>query len=169
MGEGAAGALPLVEAGEDLRCRVAGTLYRAVDAAHRADALAGSRGAGRYSSAGQPTLYLSSSRHGVAAAMAAHGGVDARVVLGFDVDAHGIVDLRDPAAISAAGVELADALASWQDVLAGGGVPSSWVVRRRLQRAGAQGLVDPSRTSPGAWHLVLFAWNTPGAARVHPT
>ena len=167
-GEGAAGALPLVEAGEDLRCRVAGTFYRAVDAAHRAEALAGSRRVGRYSSAGQPTLYLSSSRQGVTAAMAAHGGVERRVVLGVDVDAHHVVDLRDPAALSAAGVELADALVPWQDVVASGAVPSSWTVRRRLEHAGVQGLIDPSRTSPGAWHLVLFAWNTPGAARVHP-
>ena len=160
---------PLVEPGGDRRCRVSGTFYRAVDAAHHGAALAGSRAAGRYSSAGQPTLYLSSSRQGVGAAMAAHGGVgQGRVVLGFDIDAHGIVDLRDPAALSVAGVELADALAPWQDVLAGGGVPSSWAVRRRLEQAGAQGLIDPSRTREGLWHLVLFAWNTPGAARVHP-
>ena len=167
-GGGAAGALPLVETGEDLRCRVAGTFYRAVDAAHRADVLAGSRGVGRYSSAGRPTLYLSSSLQGVAAAMVAHGGVESRVVLGVDVDAHAVVDLRDPAARSAAGVDLADALAPWQDVVASGGVPPSWGVRRRLEQAGAQGLVDPSRTRAGLWHLVLFAWNAPGAARVHP-
>lgn len=146
-----------------------GLFHRAVDSTHRASALAGSRLPGRYSAAGQPTLYVSSSPEGVAAAMVAHGGARGDLtVMRFSVHAEGIVDLRDPDALLAAGVDLQDAVAPWQDVVAGGGVPRSWEIRRRLQGLGAQGLVDPSRTQPGLWHLVLFRWNTEGAARVVP-
>jgi RES domain-containing protein len=56
---------------DDRTVRVTGRCLRAVDPAHREAALAGSRAAGRYSRAGTPTLYLSSSREGVAAAMIA--------------------------------------------------------------------------------------------------
>lgn len=160
---------PLVHPGADYRCTVTGRFHRAVDPAHRGQALARSRLAGRYSAADQPTLYLSSSPDGVEAAMAAHGGARGDLaVMTFDVHATAIVDLRDPAALSAAGVDLADAVAPWQDLVAARGSPRSWQVRRRLEEIGAHGLVDPSRTRPGLWHLVLFAWNGPGAARVTP-
>lgn len=75
------------------------------------------------------------------------------------MEASGIVDLRDAAALQAAGVELADAIAPWQEIVAAGGTPPSWTVRDRLLAAGANGLIDPSRKSPGLWHLVLFRWN----------
>lgn len=160
---------PVVARGGGQRCRVVGVFYRAVNSAHRASALEGSRLPGRYSAAGQSTLYLSSSAEGVAAAMVAHGGVRGDLtVLTFDVHAEGIVDLRDPAAVTAAGVDIEDAVAPWQDVVAAGDVPPSWGVRQRLEELGAQGLIDPSRTRPGLWHLVLFRWNTEGAARVVP-
>lgn len=151
-------------------CRVRGPFYRAVASPHRASALDGSRLPGRYSAAEQRTLYLSSSPEGVVAAMAAHGGVrDDLTVLPFDVHAEGIVDLRDPAALVAAGVDLQDALATWQEAADAGGIPRSWRFRRRLEdHHRAEGLIDPSRTQPGLWHLVLFRWNTEGAARVTP-
>jgi len=160
---------PVVERGEDLRCRVTGVFHRAVDGAHRAGALDGSRLPGRYSATGQPTLYLSSSVEGVAAAMVAHGGAQRDLaVLRFSVQADGIVDLRDPSALAAVGVDLEDAVAPWQEVVAAGGVPRSWAVRRRLEDLGAEGLIDPSRTQPGLWHLVLFRWNADGGPRVVP-
>lgn len=100
--------------------------------------------------------------------MLAHtqGRVDELVLLKFHVVAHNIVDLRDPAVLLAAGVNLADAVAPWQDVVKTGGEPSSWHVRRRLESLGAHGLIDPSRTSPGLWHLTLFSWNSPDTPRV---
>lgn len=132
-------------------------------------AIDGSRLPGRYSAAGQPTLYLSSSPAGVAAAMVAHSGARANLaLLAFNVQAESVFDLRDPVALRAAGVDLQDAVASWQDVVATGGRPRSWDVRRRLEDVGAEGLIDPSRTRPGLWHLVLFQWNTPTTARVEP-
>ena len=158
---------PLLQRDGDLRWRVTGLFHRALEPAHRASALDGSRSAGRYSHPDQPTLYLSSSLQGVAAAMGAHRAARGDLVmLRFEVRAEGIVDLRDATALRKVGVDPADAAAPWQDVVADGGVPRSWAVRQRLEALGAKGLVDPSRTSPGLWHLVLFTWNTPGAARV---
>ncbi|MBM7477075.1 RES domain-containing protein [Curtobacterium herbarum] len=87
-------------------------------------------------------------------------------IIEVDVNAFGIVDLRDAAAVHAAGIDLADAVAPWQEIAARGGTPSSWMVRDRLIELGANGLIDPSRTSPGLWHLVLFRWNEPGAPSV---
>lgn len=145
--------------------RLRGTFHRAVDPRFREHALAGSRAAGRYSRPDQPTLYLSSSEEGVAAAMIAHQDLDAppRQTVQVQVDAEGIVDLRDERALAALGVDLADAVAPWQQTVAAGGTPPSWAVRDRLEAAGANGLIDPSRKSPGLWHLVLFRWNEPGA------
>jgi len=140
---------------------IRGTFYRAIDPSFREFAVAGSRSAGRYSRANEPTLYLSSSVDGVEAAMIAHK--DARSValeiVEIDVEATGIVDLRDANALEAAGIDLADAVAPWQGIAAAGGMPTSWTVRDRLLEVGANGLIDPSRKSPGCWHLVLFRWN----------
>jgi RES domain-containing protein len=147
---------------------VEGTFYRAVDPAFRDYAIAGSRTAGRYSCADQPTLYLSSSPAGVAAAMIAHKDhrSEALSLVSMQVSANRILDLRDEAARTAAGIALDDATASWQEILAEGGSPRSWKVRAQLEAIGAQGLIDPSRKEPGLWHLVLFAWNRDGAARI---
>ena len=65
-----------------------------------------------------------------------------------------------------AGIQLSDALAPWQAIADAGGTPPSWVVRDRLIEIGANGLIDPSRKSPGLWHLVLFRWNVDGAPTV---
>ncbi|MGO4230943.1 RES family NAD+ phosphorylase [Arthrobacter sp. YAF34] len=147
---------------------VTGTFFRAVDPAYRDSALEGSRSAGRYSPPGVPTLYLSSSRDGVAAAMIAHS--DARTpnleVLQLEVEADRIVDLRDHATLKSIGIDPADAAADWQEVVAAGGSPSSWRVRETLERMGARGLIDPSRKQPHLWHLTLFTWNTDGTPRV---
>ncbi|WP_353111415.1 RES family NAD+ phosphorylase [Microbacterium sp.] len=149
---------------------VRGTFHRAVDPRFREFAISGSRSAGRYSRPEEPTLYLSSSVDGVEAAMVAHR--DARSaaleILEIEVDGSGIFDLRDAAALEAAGIDRADAVAPWQEIVSSGGVPSSWRVRDRLLQAGANGLIDPSRTSPGLWHLVLFRWNETGAPTVRP-
>ncbi|MBB5640161.1 RES domain-containing protein [Cryobacterium roopkundense] len=125
---------PSVEKVGDVWSRISGLFYRAVDPAHQYRALLGSRLAGRYSEPSQPTLYLSSSPQGVDAAMIAHtrGRVAELILLEFHVEAHNIVDLRDPAVLLATGIDLADAVAPWQEIVKAGGEPSSWHVRRRL-------------------------------------
>lgn len=144
---------------------IRGTFYRAIDPNFREFAIAGSRSNGRYSRAEEPTLYLSSSVEGVEAAMIAHKHARSAAleIIEIDVEASGIVDLRDSKALEAVGIELADAIAPWQDITAAGGTPSSWIVRDRLLESGANGLIDPSRKSPGLWHLVLFRWNEDSA------
>ena len=148
--------------------RIRGTFYRAIDPKFREFAIAGSRSAGRYSRAHEPTLYLSSSVDGVEAAVIAHKDTRPveREIVEIDVEASGIVDLRDANALEAAGIDLADAVAPWQDIAAAGGTPSSWAVRDRVLEIGANGLIDPSRKRPGLWHLVLFRWNQAGAPTV---
>ncbi len=159
---------PLVGGTDPLSRTVSGSFYRAVDPAHRAAALSGSRSAGRYSPPGVPTLYLSASRDGVAAAMIAHAGARSPTldVVRVDVAADRIVDLRAHAALRSIGIDPAAAAADWQEVVAAGGSPPSWRVRDELERRGARGLIDPSRKRPGLWHLVLFTWNRAGAPRV---
>lgn len=140
---------------------ISGTFYRAIDPNFRDVAISGSRSDGRYSRAHEPTLYLSSSVEGVEAAMIAHNSARSvtREVVEVEVEASGIVDLRDSKALHVAGIDLADALAPWQDIVAAGGTPTSWKVRDRLREIGANGVIDPSRKRPGLWHLVLFRWN----------
>ena len=158
----------LVAGGDPLGRTVSGTFYRAVDPAHRDVALAGSRSAGRYSPPGVPTLYLSASRAGVAAAMIAH--TDARSptldVLEFHVLADRIVDLRAHEALRSIGIDPAAAAADWQETVAAGVSPPSWRIREALEQRGAHGLIDPSRRRPELWHLVLFRWNVADAPSV---
>ena len=148
---------------------VEGIFFRAIDPAYRGYALSGSRSAGRYSSSAQPTLYLSSSREGVDAAMQSHKGSrsSALEVLGVHVTATKIVDLRNALALGEIGVSMEDAIAPWQELVARGATPRSWAVRDRLVACGANGLIDPSRKAPGLWHLVLFSWNQDDAPQVH--
>ena len=151
--------------GSDLFITVEGIFYRAVDPAHLATSLAGSRAAGRHSSPAQPTLYLSATPEGVNAAMKAHR--DARSAqlrtLRVEVFAQKVFDLRDADRRARAGISLEEATAPWQDRVAQGLRPSSWDVRDRLVALGAAGVIDPSRQSAGLWHLVLFAWNAQNA------
>lgn len=148
--------------------RVHGTFYRAIDPEFREFALAGSRSAGRYSRPDEPTLYLSSSTEGVEAAMMAHQEARAASpeIVEVDVEASRIVDLRHDVVLERAGIDLADAISPWQEIVASGGTPTSWLVRDRLMAGGANGLIDPSRKRPGLWHLVLFRWNEAKAPTV---
>ena len=158
-----------MESSDMMFTEVEGIFYRAIDPEYRAYSLSGSRSAGRYSSSSQPTLYLSSSREGVDAAMQSHKGSRSSKleVVSVYVVAKQIVDLRNPLALSAAGVSIDDAIAPWQELVAKGAIPRSWTVRDRLMACGANGLIDPSRKAPGLWHLVLFCWNRDDAPQVH--
>lgn len=152
---------PLVLPGSDIFHCVNGVFYRAVDPMFLDGALGGSRAAGRYSTAEQPALYLSSSREGVEAAMTAHRNERAPElkVVSVEVVSSRILDLRDVAACREAEIDLQDAIAPWQEVVAQGKKARSWRVRDQVLLAGGLGLIDPSRKAPGLWHLVLFAWN----------
>ncbi|MGO3248647.1 MAG: RES domain-containing protein, partial [Agrococcus casei] len=113
-------------------------------------------------------LYLSSSRDGVAAAMIKHTSANdpARTVIAVRVENARVFDLRDADSPDHAGISLDDATCDWQQQLREGVRPQSWSVRNTIEESGAHGLIDPSRKSPGLWHLVLFTWNTPSAPAV---
>ena len=100
--------------------------------------------------------------------MVAHRDVRAETleIVAIDVDAARIVDLCDPGTLDSIGIDLQDTVAPWQDIAAAGVTPGSWQVRDRLLEIGADGLIDPSRKSPGLWHLVLFRWNEDDAPTV---
>lgn len=156
---------PTVSRDPPFFCRVEGLFYRAINARDAAHAIGGSRAAGRYSSASQPTLYLSATKAGVEAAMIAHKTDRDMDLLRIQISvrAEAIFDLRDETARAALGCDLGDALAPWQAQVANGEEPKSWIVRQTIEAAGGAGLIDPSRKAPGLWHLVLFRWNIPGA------
>ncbi len=141
---------------------VEGRFFRAVRSGHEITALDGSRRPGRFSRAGDPALYLSSSRDGVGAAMRARGGTADCSILEIAVRARSVIDLRQADACRAVWIDPDEASAPWQEVLAAGGQPASWRVAERARSLGAVGLIDPSRSAPGLWHLVLFGWNQPG-------
>lgn len=145
-----------------------GVFFRAVDERCRDRALSGSRATGRFSPPSTPTLYLSSSRAGVAAAMIAHEADRAAplAVLSFRVHATHIADLRDSDAMQLFGIDPALASEPWQELIEKGETPPSWTVRETLEDHGAFGLIDPSRKAPGLWHLTLFTWNKPGSPQV---
>ncbi len=148
--------------------RVEGVFCRSISAGHRDRVLDGSVRPGRYSRISEPSLYLSSSREGVEAAMTAHtqDGDPERVILPLRVVADRIFDLRDPEACAEAGIDRDRAVADWQDIVKAGGEAPSWQVADVIRSLGANGLIDPSRQVPGLWHLVLFRWNEPGGAEV---
>ena len=81
-------------------------------------------------------------------------------ILRIKVEATCIFDLRETASLAAMGIDAADAAGSWQEEARAGETPRSWTVRDRLVKAGANGVIDPSRKRPGLWHLVLFRWNS---------
>lgn len=161
-------AAPIVSAGFSPFKQVEGVFYRAVDVNHLDDAIGGSRSAGRYSAADQPTLYLSSTPEGVKAAMIAHAHSRSASLqlVRIQVEADRIFDLRDEEARRILDIDIDDATAPWQEIVAAGLKPSSWLVREKIGEAGGVGLIDPSRKAPGLWHLVLFAWNADHVARV---
>lgn len=143
----------------------AGPCWRAVASGLEADVLAGTTRAGRYNRPGEPTLYMSGSPEGAAAAMARYGDLP-RTIVEVSVEATRLVDLRDAGACVVLGIDLARAKGDWLAAIDQKEEPASWAVSDRARALGAQGLIDGSRRFPGAWHLVLFQWNDAGGARV---
>ena len=101
---------------------------------------------------------MSGSPVGVAAAMARYGD-GPRTLVKLDVNATKLVDLRDTAACRLLGIDVVQTKKDWIAALAHDREPPSWAASDRARLIGASGLIDPSRTAPGEWHLVLFAWN----------
>ncbi len=65
----------------------------------------------------------------------------------LDVDALPVIDLRDPAARAAVGVELDELRGAW---------PVTQALGPRLRALGAAGVIAPSAARAGHWNLVVF-------------
>ncbi len=116
-----------------------------------------SRPAARFNRTGQDALYLSSNEASARVAIGQYVGADdrPRVLLTYEVTPCVLYDLRDP--LSAEIYALARQ--PWQSALSAGEVPPSWVAADHVRASGHVGLIDPSRQSPGLWHIALFRWN----------
>lgn len=99
---------------------VDGTFYRTVDPAYKSSVITGSRLAGRYSSVEQPTLYLSATLEGMAAAIGVHKANRStnQEVIAVKVVGGPIFDLRNKDACKATDINLNDAVSPWQQQVA---------------------------------------------------
>ncbi|MEH6547252.1 MAG: RES family NAD+ phosphorylase [Sneathiella sp.] len=122
------------------------------------------RPAARFNRQGQDALYLSPNEASARVAIGEYikATDKPRVLLRFEISPCQLFDLR---ADSAAAI-YALAAQSWQPALARGDEPRSWHAADELRSAGYSGLIDPSRQSPGLWHITLFQWNTPAAPNI---
>jgi hypothetical protein len=56
----------------------------------------------------------------------------------------------------------------WLPERSAGRPATSWTASDAVRAAGLDGMIYTARSAPDRWHLVLFCWNAPGAARLAP-
>ncbi|USG60583.1 RES family NAD+ phosphorylase [Sneathiella marina] len=119
------------------------------------------RPAARFNRTGQDALYLSPDEASARVAIGEYVKASdrPRVLLRIEVSPCRLFDLR----AHKAAAFYALAAQPWQPAMARGDEPRSWQVADELRQAGHAGLIDPSRQSPGLWHITLFQWNEPTA------
>lgn len=122
----------------------------------------------RYHAPGQAALYMSPTVEWARVAVSGYMREDGleRVIFPLLVSGARVLDPRDENACSRLRVDRERANASWRKALSAGERPPSWDVSDAARAAGADGLIDRSRLRPGAWHVTLLRWNTPGGPRV---
>lgn len=74
-----------------------------------------------------------------------------------------ILDLRDFAQCKRFDIDPENTNNRWQNERSQGLPASTWVISDAARKAGADGLLSPSRSRPELTHLTLFRWNTYGA------
>ena len=149
--------------------RLSGTFYRLIDTARAGDILTPAQSPeGRFHHAGQQAMYLSETPEGCHVAMAyyARAGDPEKTVFALRLDDAQILDLRDTAQCARLGIDPTNANARWQNERAEGLQASTWEISDAARRAGADGLLSPSRSRPELTHLTLFCWNTPSGPRL---
>lgn len=120
---------------------------------------------GRSHYGGQRALYLSTSAEGTVVATRRYMTPQdpARAIFKLQVEEAQVVDLRDPAATSALGIDVSQRAVEWQTIRARGLPSPTWVISNRVRDLGLDGMIYASRTNPKMTHLTLFRWNSPGA------
>ncbi|WP_417581172.1 RES family NAD+ phosphorylase [Pelagibacterium sp.] len=149
-------------------CSVSGRVYRAIFASDQDHVLSGSARPGRFTPPGCRTLYTSTTAAGTLVALKPYRRPDdpERIVIGLEVDAHHVCDLRDAENCERLGFDARQAALPWREASASGSQPPAWAIVKRLMAMGVNGVLDPSRTQPDLVHLALFRWNMPGAPSV---
>ncbi len=145
---------------------LSGTFYRLIDTARAGDVLAPAQSPeGRFHHDGQRAMYLSETPEGCHVAMAYYtrAGDPEKTVFALGLNDAQILDLRDNAQCARLGIDPANANVRWQNERAEGLPASTWVISGAARKAGADGLLSPSRSRPELTHLTLFHWNTQGA------
>ncbi|ADO43529.1 RES domain-containing protein [Ketogulonicigenium vulgare] len=82
-----------------------------------------------------------------------------RICVPLQADQLWLFDPRDTDAAADLGVDPAWSQASWQGALVEGSERPSWQIADAARRAGADGIIDPSRQIAGGWHVTLFRWD----------
>ncbi|WP_458386712.1 RES domain-containing protein [Rhizobium pisi] len=77
-----------------------------------------------------------------------------------------MLDQHDQQAFERLGIDRNASNLSWRAALAAGKEPPSWRTADAARAAGADGIIDRSRSIPGGWHLNLFHWNALGGPSV---
>ena len=149
---------------------VSGRFWRAIAAERVGQVLSppGPDSAGRYHRPGQSALYITPEADWATIAIGRYlldDGIK-RVVVPLELDGAAVLDQRDPYACAALGIDPAQSQGRWDEELAAGREPSSWLASDAARAAGAQGIIDLSRGIAGGWHVCLFAWNVPGAPQL---
>jgi RES domain-containing protein len=149
------------------RVKFEGVAYRALDPRWSFSPASGEGAAvhgGRFNPKGTPALYLALSTAG-AIKEASQGfafKINPLLLCAYDVDCADIVDLRDAAALKAAGAASEDLACGWMSLALSSATPPSWALARRLMGEGAAGVLVPSY-APGATaedcNLVLWRWS----------
>ena len=149
---------------------ITGRFWRAIAAERVGQALdpPGPDSAGRYHRPGQPALYITPEADWATIAIGRYLLADGikRVVVPLELDGAAVFDQRDPGACAALGIDPEQSQVRWNEELAAGREPPSWLASDAARNAGAQGIIDVSRGIVGGWHVCLFAWNVPGAPHV---
>jgi RES domain-containing protein len=78
----------------------------------------------------------------------------------YDVDCDDMLDLTDPATLTAHGIKAADLACAWKDHESRGLTPSSWIIARDLTQKGIAGILALSYAAgaTGADRNAVF-WN----------
>lgn len=123
---------------------------------------------GRFHHGGQPALYTSATPQGARLALGYYARSDdpPRQIIELNVTNGNLFDLRDENACETLSIQRSDATVRWQKQRAAGQSASPWRVSDAVRVSGADGMIYPSSTRAGIFHMVLFRWNSLGGAVV---
>ena len=120
---------------------------------------------------GQSALYLSETPEGCQIATRIYRTADdpPRGIFPLLVTGARVVDLRNPVATEALGIDTTHRQAHWQEIRKNGQRSPTWDISDRVRELGLDGMLYESRSKPSLAHLTLFRWNALGGPSVERT